>query len=345
MPTEAKREKKMKVVVDAFGGDYAPSEIIDGCIKALQDNPKLKLVLVGDKDQITEYLQKVMFASDRMEIVHAPDIITNDEQPAMAIRTKTKSSIVVAYDYLKTNDSCIGLVSAGSTGATLTGAVLKLGRIQGVSRPALAPILPTLNGNQMMLLDVGANVDCKPINLVHFAMMGSEYMKSMGVDNPKVALLNVGTEDEKGNELVKEVFGLLKEEKSINFVGNVEARDVLKGNVDVVVTDGFAGNVCLKTIEGTVELLLSMIKSEIMASKWAKICYAMGLKKPFKNVKSRMDYRKVGGAPLLGVSKIVVKCHGNSRADSIATAINQVVTLHKNKMIDNISKAVKNEEV
>lgn len=334
----------MKVVVDAFGGDYAPSEIIDGCIKALNENPKLKLVLAGDKDQITEYLQKAMFASDRMEIVHAPDIITNEEQPAMAIRTKTKSSIVVAYDYLRTNDNCVGLVSAGSTGATLTGAVLKLGRIQGVSRPALAPLLPTLNGQNMMLLDVGANVDCKPINLVHFALMGSEYMKSMGIEKPRVALLNVGTEDEKGNELAKEVFGLLKEEAKINFVGNVEARDILKGNVDVVVTDGFAGNVCLKTVEGTVELLMGMIKSEIKASGWAKICYAMGLKKPFKNIKARMDYRKVGGAPLLGVSKIVVKCHGNSRADSVATAINQVVTLHKNKMIENISKVVANEE-
>ena len=195
-----------------------------------------------------------------------------------------------------------------------------------------------------MLLDVGANVDCKPINLVHFALMGSVYMKSVGVKDPKVALLNVGTEDEKGNELAKEVFELLKQEKNINFVGNVEARDVLKGNVDVVVADGFAGNVCLKTIEGTVELLLGLIKKEIKASLWSKICYAIGLKKPFKRVKNKMDYKKVGGAPMLGVSKIVVKCHGNSKADSVATAINQVVNLHNSKMIENISKAVNNDE-
>lgn len=334
----------MKIVVDAFGGDYAPSEIIDGSIKALDENPKLKLVLSGDKDQITEYLLKVMYANDRLEIIHAPDIIGNDESPAMAIRTKTKSSIVVAYDYLKENDDAIGLVSAGSTGATLTGAVLKLGRINGVSRPALAPILPTLNGSKMMLLDVGANVDCKPINLLHFALMASVYMKSMGVENPKVALLNVGTEDEKGSEMVKEAFALLKENEQINFVGNIEARDVLKGNVDVVVCDGFAGNVCLKTTEGTVELLMSMIKREIKASTWAKICYAMGLKKPFKKVKECMDYRKFGGAPLLGVSKIVVKCHGNSRADSIASAIKQIITLNESNMIENISKVVINEE-
>ena len=334
----------MKVVVDVFGGDYAPKEIIDGCIKALEQNPKLNLVLSGDKDQITEHLLNSVYSNDRLEIIHATDIITNNESPAIAFRKKPKSSIVVAYDYLKENKDAIGLVSAGSTGATLTGAILKLGRIEGVTRPALAPILPTMKDKQVMLLDVGANVDCKPINLVHFALMGSVYMKSVGVKDPKVALLNVGTEDEKGNELAKEVFELLKQEKNINFVGNVEARDVLKGNVDVVVADGFAGNVCLKTIEGTVELLLGLIKKEIKASLWSKICYAIGLKKPFKRVKNKMDYKKVGGAPMLGVSKIVVKCHGNSKADSVATAINQVVNLHNSKMIENISKAVNNDE-
>lgn len=334
----------MKVVVDAFGGDYAPKEIVEGCVKALNRNPKLRLVLAGDKDQILEQLLNTMYANDRLEILHAPDVITNNESPAMAIRKKTKSSIVVAYDYLKENKDAVGLVSAGSTGATLTGAVLKLGRIQGVSRPALAPILPTLSGGQMMLLDVGANVDCKPINLLHFALMGSEYMKSMGIKSPRVALLNVGTEDEKGNEMVKESFSLLKNEKEINFVGNVEARDVLKGNVDVVVADGFAGNVCLKTTEGTVELLMGLIKNEIKASFWSKFCYAIGLKKAFKNVKLKMDYRKFGGAPLLGVNKIVVKCHGNSRSESIATAIEQVVKLHESKMIDNISKVVISDE-
>lgn len=336
----------MKIVVDAFGGDYAPKEVVDGCIKALNNNPKLNLVLAGDKDQITKQLQESMFASDRLDIIHAPDVISNNESPAMAVRRKTKASIVVAYDYLKTNDDAIGLVSAGSTGATLTGAILKLGRIQGVSRPALAPLLPTLAGSPVMLLDVGANVDCKPVNLLHFALMANEYMKSIGVSEPKVALLNVGTEDEKGSEMVKEAFELLKNEANINFVGNIEAREVLKGNVDIVVTDGFAGNVCLKTIEGTVELLMTLIKNEIKASTWSKICYAMGLKKPFKNVKAKMDYKKYGGAPLLGVSKVVIKCHGNSRADNIASAIEQAISLHKSKMIENISKAVeKNEQV
>lgn len=334
----------MKVVVDAFGGDYAPKEVVLGCIQALQHDPKLELVLAGDKDQIEKELLQDVFTSERLEIVHAPDIVTNNDAPALAIRQKTKSSIVVAYDYLRTNDDAIGLVSAGSTGATLTGAILKLGRIQNVSRPALAPILPTLTGGQVLLADCGANVDCKPIHLLHFALMGDAYMRAQGVKKPKIALLNVGTEDEKGDELTKEAFKLLKENKHINFVGNVEARDVLKGNVDVVVSDGFAGNVCLKTLEGTVELLLGTIKTEVKKSIWASLGYACFMKGAFKRVKAKLDYKKFGGAPLLGTSKIVVKCHGNSRANSIAKAIEQVVTLHKNGMISKISKAVSDEE-
>lgn len=334
----------MKVVVDAFGGDYAPHEIVLGCIQALQNNPDLNLVLAGDKDQLEKELLNDMFANDRLEIIHAPDIITNNEAPALAIRQKPSSSIVMAYDYLRTNDEAIGLVSAGSTGATLTGAILKLGRIQNVSRPALAPILPTLTGGQVLLCDCGANVDCKPIHLLHFALMGDAYMRANGVEKPRVALLNVGTEDEKGNELSKEAFKLLSENKDINFVGNVEARDVLKGNVDVVVSDGFAGNVCLKTVEGTVELLLGIIKQEVKASFWAKIGYGVFMKGAFKNVKAKLDYKKFGGAPLLGTAKIVIKCHGNSKASSVANAIEQVVMLHKNGMIENISEAVKVEE-
>ena len=330
----------MKIVVDAFGGDYAPHEIVLGCIEAVKRNPEVNLVLAGDKDQLEKEFMQDMYTSDRIEIIHAPDIISNNDHPAMAIKNKPSSSIVVAYDYLRKNDDAIGLISAGSTGATLTGAILKLGRIKNVSRPALAPILPTMTGGQVLLCDCGANVDCKPINLVHFALMGTAYMKAQGVEEPKVALLNVGTEDEKGDELTKETFALLKENKHVNFVGNVEARDVLKGNVDVIVCDGFAGNVCLKTLEGTVELLFGAIKKEVKASVLAKIGYAVFMKGAFKKVKARLDYKKFGGAPLLGTAKIVIKCHGNSKASSIATAIEQVLTLHKNGMIENISEAV-----
>ena len=334
----------MKIVVDAFGGDYAPHEIVLGCIEAINRNPDINLVLAGDKEQLEKEFMQDMYANDRIEIIHAPDIISNNDHPAMAIKQKPSSSIVVAYDYLRTNDDAIGLISAGSTGATLTGAILKLGRIKNVSRPALAPILPTMTGGQVLLCDCGANMDCKPINLLHFALMGNAYMKAQGVKEPKIALLNVGTEDEKGDELTKETFNLLKSNKTINFVGNVEARDVLKGNVDVVVCDGFAGNVCLKTIEGTVELLMGTIKKNVKASPWASIGYALFMKGAFKKVKGVLDYKKFGGAPLLGTAKIVIKCHGNSKANSIANAIEQVVTLHKNGMIENISEAVQVEE-
>lgn len=333
----------MKIVVDAFGGDYAPFEIVAGAVKALQANEKLNLVLVGDKDKITEILQSLVFVSDRLEIVHAPDVVTMDDVPTVAIRTKKTSSIVVAYDYLKQNDDAMALVSAGSTGATLTGAVLKLGRIPNISRPALAPILPTVNDGGVMLLDCGANADCKPENLLHFGIMGNEYMKAIGVKKPRIGLLNIGTEDEKGSETVKEAYQLLKN-SNLNFVGNIEARDVLRGNVDVVVSDGFAGNVCLKTIEGTAEILFGELKDAMTSSFKTKLG-ALLLKKKMKGIKQKYDYTKVGGAPLLGVTKIVLKCHGNSKADSIASTIEQAFVLANNKLIEKVKTAVeKNEE-
>lgn len=332
----------MKIVVDAFGGDYAPDEIVAGAVKALQDNQDLELVLVGDKDKITEILQKLVFVSDRLEIVHAPDIVTMDDIPTVAIRTKKTSSIVVAYDYLKNNEDAVALVSAGSTGATLTGAVLKLGRVKGVSRPALAPILPTMNDGKVMLLDCGANAECKPENLLDFALMGNEYMKAVGIKKPRIALLNIGTEEEKGSEMIKEAHQLLKKAK-INFVGNIEARDVLRGNVDVIVSDGFSGNICLKTIEGSAEILFGEIKALTKTGFKAKLG-ALMLKDKLHGLKNKYDHKKVGGAPLLGVNKVVLKCHGNSKADSISATIAQAYTLGKNKLIEKVSKAIGNEE-
>ena len=332
----------MKIVVDAFGGDYAPYEIVAGSVKALQENQELEVVLVGDKDKITEILQQLVFVSDRLEIVHAPDVVTMDESPTIAIRTKKTSSIVVAYDYLKQNDDAVALVSAGSTGATLTGAVLKLGRVKGVSRPALAPILPTVNDGKVMLLDCGANAECKAENLLDFAIMGNEYMKAMGVKEPRIALLNIGTEEEKGSEMIKEAHQLIKNAK-LNFVGNIEARDVIRGNVDVVVSDGFSGNVCLKTIEGTAEILFGEIKAITKQSLKTKLG-ALMLKKSLYALKNKYDHKKVGGAPLLGVTKVVLKCHGNSKAESICATINQAFTLGKNKLVEKVLKAVSNEE-
>ncbi len=332
----------MKIVVDAFGGDFAPLEIVSGAVKALQENEKLNVVLVGDKDKITEILQSLVFLSDRLEIVHAPDVVTMDDVPTVAIRTKKTSSIVVAYDYLKQNEDAVALVSAGSTGATLTGAVLKLGRIKNISRPALAPIMPTLNDKNVMLLDCGANADCKAENLLHFGIMGSEYMKAMGVKKPRIALLNIGTEEEKGSEMIKEAHQLLKNSR-LNFVGNIEARDVLRGNVDVVVSDGFSGNVCLKTIEGTAEILFGELRDITHSSFKAKMG-ALLLKKKLYGLKKKYDYRKVGGAPLLGINKIVIKCHGNSKAESVACAINQAWKLANNKLVEKVAKAVEKDE-
>ena len=328
----------MKIVVDAFGGDFAPLEIVAGAVKALQANEQLQVVLVGDKDKITEILQSLVFISDRLEIVHAPDVVTMDDVPTVAIRTKKNSSIVVAYDYLKQNEDAVALVSAGSTGATLTGAVLKLGRIKNISRPALAPLLPTVNDRGVMLLDCGANAECKAENLLHFAIMGNEYMKATGVKKPRIGLLNIGTEEEKGSEMIKEAHQLLKASK-LNFIGNIEARDVLRGNCDVVVSDGFSGNVCLKTIEGTAEILFGELK-EITSSSIKTKLGALLLKNNLKGLKQKYDYKKIGGAPLLGVNKVVIKCHGNSKADSVSKAIEQAWTLCKNKLVEKVAKAV-----
>lgn len=332
----------MKIVVDAFGGDFAPYEIVAGSVKALQENQNLNIVLVGDKDKITEILQELVFVSDRLEIVHAPDVVTNDDVPTLAIRTKKSSSIVVAYDYLKNNDDAVALVSAGSTGATLTGAVLKLGRVKNVSRPALAPLLPTINDNRVMLLDCGANSDCKPENLLDFAIMGDIYMRSLGIKKPKIALLNIGTEEEKGDEVHKQAYQLLKSAK-INFVGNIEARDILRGNVDVVVCDGFSGNICLKSVEGIAEVLFGELKDVAKSSFKAKLG-ALFLKKSLKGIKNKYDYTKCGGAPLLGVNKIVLKCHGNSKAQIVADTIQQAYNLAQNKLVEKVAKAVEKNE-
>ena len=331
-----------EVVVDAFGGDYSPEEIVLGGLNALKLNNELNIVLTGDENKLFELLANFDYEKERVRIVHAPEIITNDESPTTAIRSKKESSIVKAFDELRTNENVVGLVSAGSTGAVLTGAFLKLGRIKGVSRPATCPILPTKTGGKVALMDSGANVDCKPINLVHFAIMASAYMKEVyGIENPRVALLSVGTEDHKGNELTTQVFQILKNISEINFVGNMEARDLLSGNYDVVVCDGFNGNVLLKSTEGAIKFVLSNIKQSIRKSFWSKIG-AMFMKKTFVELKQKLDYSKHGGAVMLGCKKVVVKCHGDSKAESISNAIMQVIEAHSAKLCEiidqNISK-------
>mgnify|MGYP002796282951 FL=1 len=326
----------MKVVVDAFGGDNAPLEVVEGAVLAVNERKDLTVVLTGKEDKIKEILNG---RTERIEIVNAEDVITNDDVPTVAIRQKKDSSLVKAFDLLKEDENVVGLVSAGSTGAILSGAIMKIGRIKGISRPALAPILPTKKDGNVIIIDSGANVDCKSEHLLHFAIMGSAYFSIVqGVESPRVALLNNGAEEHKGNELVKETYPLMKK-LPINFVGNAEAREVMSGDIDVFVTDGFAGNVLLKGVEGAASGILSTLKKEIKASFSAKIGYLF-MKKAFKKLKTKLDINKHGGAPFLGCKKLVVKNHGSCGRQNICASILQVVKLHENKLNEKIEKMV-----
>lgn len=311
-----------KILVDANGGDNGASEMVEACIAALKRNANISIEIVGRKDELESLLMDINYDRERLVISHAEDEITCNEAPVEAIRTKKNSSLVVCIDKLKTGEYA-GMVSAGSTGAVLSGAVLKLGRLQGLSRPALAPMLPTITGGKVLLIDCGANMDCKPINLCHFALMGSEYMRvTQNIAQPRVALLNVGTEEAKGNELAKVAYAELQK-LPINFVGNMEARDALSGICDVIVTDGFSGNVLLKSIEGTIKNLMKVIKSGLKSTLKGKIG-GLIIKKPLKKVISRYDYQAYGGSPLLGTKQIVVKAHGSAKVTSLLASIEQV---------------------
>ncbi len=326
----------MKVVVDAFGGDNAPLEVVEGAVMAVKQNKDLTVVLTGDETKIKEILKD---RTERIEIVDAKDVITNDDVPTLAIRQKKDSSMVRAFDMLKENDDVIGLVSAGSTGAVLSGVIMKIGRIKGISRPALCPILPTIvDGRSVVICDCGANVDCKSENLLHFAIMASVfYSITNGVENPKVALLNNGAEEHKGNELTKTTYPLMKT-LPINFVGNVEAREVMSGNVDVIVTDGFAGNVLLKSVEGTAKAMSQMLKKDAKKNVFHMLGALMMGK--FNGLKNKMDMDKYGGAPFLGCKKLVVKTHGSANRENFKNTILQVVKLYENKMNEKIEAMV-----
>ena len=312
----------MKIAVDGFGGDNAPQAVVQGAMDALRADPKLEIVLTGKVKDMRILTGEETFGG-RLTMREADDVISCEEVPTVAIRTKKTSSLVVALD-LVANGEADGVVSAGSTGAVLIGATLKVGRIKGVERPALAPALPTVKGGNVILCDCGANVDCKPSYLVGFARMASAYQKGVfGVKEPRVGLLNNGAESTKGNAFSVEAYKLLSECADIHFVGNVEARYILSGDVDVVVADGFDGNIALKSAEGTANAVFSMLKEEIMSSFRSKIG-ALLLKPAFRNLKKKVDYNEHGGAAFLGVKKPVVKAHGSSKAKSICGAILQV---------------------
>lgn len=329
----------MKIILDTFGGDYAPDEIIKASLLALYKHKKLHLTLVGRQDIIQKELVGKKFDPERLEIINATEVITNEESPVEAIRRKKDSSIVKAVEAFKADDSFCAFISAGSTGALLTASVLKLGRIKGVARPALSPLLPTAKGGQVMLIDCGANVDAKPINLQQFALMGSVYMQQVfGIEKPRVALLSVGVEDEKGNELVKESLPLLRS-LPINFVGNMEARDLLTGDYDVVVSDGFAGNVLLKSTEGAFKTAFREMKNATKSSFLAKIG-ALFMKKSLKKMMKKFDYQSSGGSPLLGVKGLVIKAHGSSKAREFLATIDQAIALSEKNINELIEKGL-----
>lgn len=327
----------IKIVVDGFGGDLSPFVNVEGAILALNEIDDLYIILTGDEEILKNELSKYNYDQNRLEIVHAPDVITCEDTPTVAIKQKKESSLVKAYDLLRYEEDVKGVVSIGSTGAVLAGSVLKVGRIKGVKRPAFCPILPTLNGGIVGICDSGANVDCDALNLNQFALMASLYLKkAYNIENPRVALLNIGTEDTKGDALRKETYPLLKENKAINFVGNMESRDLLTGEYDLVVCDGFAGNVLLKSTEGTALELMKLIKKVMYKSPKNKMG-ALLLKKDFYGIKDLMDYNNYGGGVMLGVNKVIVKGHGGSKSKAIYHCIKQAYTMEKNGLCEAIA--------
>lgn len=330
--------KNMKIAIDAMGGDNAPKTVIEGAELAIQQFENLHITLVGNEVEIKKYLTN----PERIKILHTEEVIEATDEPVRAVRRKKNASMVLMATEVAEGraDACI---SAGNTGALMTAGLFVVGRIKGIERPALAPTLPTLDGKGFLMLDVGANVDAKPEHLVQYAIMGSVYAEQVrGIHSPKVGLLNVGTEEKKGNELTKQTFKLLQETK-INFIGNVESRDLLNGVADVVVTDGFTGNVALKTIEGTALSLFSMLKTELTSSFKSKVAASV-LKPQLKGLKAKMDYSEYGGAGLFGLNAPVIKAHGSSDATAIFNAIKQTVNMVENNVSSTIQASVESEE-
>lgn len=328
----------VKVVVDAMGGDNAPEEIVKGAVEAVRQRDDIYIYLTGRKTEIEKELQKYTFPKERMEIVHAEEVIETAEPPVMAIRKKKDSSIVVGLNMVKRGEAD-SFVSSGSSGAILAGGQLIVGRIKGIERPPLAPLIPTKDG-VALLIDCGANVDARPSHLVQFAKMGSIYMENVvGIKNPRVGIVNIGAEEEKGNALVKETFPLLKECDEINFIGSVEARDIPSGVCDVIVCEAFVGNVILKLYEGVGATLISKVKEGMMGSLRTKIG-ALLVKPALKKTLKSFDASAYGGAPLLGLNGLVVKSHGSSKALEIQNSIIQCVQFKQQKINEKIKEHI-----
>ena len=328
----------IKVAVDAMGGDYAPGEMVAGAVDAVNTQPGIQVILVGKEDVVNAELSKYTYEKDRIQVVNATEVIATEEPPVNAIRKKKDSSIVVGMNLVKKKEAD-AFVSAGSSGAILVGGQVIVGRSKGVERPPLAPLIPTEKGVSL-LIDCGANVDARPSHLVQFARMGSIYMENvMHIKNPRVAIVNIGAEEEKGNALVKETFPLLKECRDINFIGSIEAREIPHGGADVIVCEAFVGNVILKLYEGVGATLLSKVKGAMMSDLRSKIG-ALLVKPALKATLKSFDASRYGGAPLLGLNGLVVKTHGNSKANEVKNSIIQCVAFKEQGINEKISESL-----
>lgn len=328
----------VKIALDAMGGDNAPGEVVKGAVEAVKASDDCFVYLVGREEEVNACLSSYDYDKSRIEVVNAPDVIETGEPPVMAIRKKKESSLVKAL-YMVKNKEADAFVSAGSSGAILVGGQTIVGRLKGVDRPPMAPLIPTSDGVSL-LVDSGANVDARPNMLLQWAIMGSLYMENVvGIKNPRVAIVNVGLEEEKGNSLVKETYPLLKECKHINFIGSIEAREIPNNYADVIVCDAFVGNCILKLYEGEANMILGKIKGVMMSSLKTKIG-ALLIKGALKKTLKTMSASEYGGAPLIGLNGLVVKTHGNAKSKEIKNSIIQCVTFTKMNINDKIVKAL-----
>ena len=333
-----------KIMVDGMGGDNAPASTCAGVARALNEDKELYIILTGQKDKLESCLGGLSYPADRLEIVDCPDVIDMNDIPTEAVKKKN-SSLMQAFWMLKKQDDVAALVTAGSTGATIVGGQLILGRIRGIKRPALTPAVPNVNGKMVVLCDCGANAECKPSMLCQFALMGSAYSTvGLGVKQPKVGLLNNGTEEHKGDPVHQQAYKYLKQMKGINFVGNIEGRDINTADIDVVVSDGFSGNIALKTMEGTAKMILKTMKKQLMADTRSKIG-ALLCKKAINRMRADLDFEAAGGAMLLGVKKVVVKNHGSSSAISICNAVHKAAQLYRSGLIQKVESLIEQADL
>ena len=332
----------MKIIVDTLGGDNAPLAVFQGVLDAMAKDKELQTILVGKKEEITSFFQKNNGDLSRIEIIEAEEAVLNTDHPSLFLKQKPNSSLAKCFEALRTRNDISAMVSAGPTGAILTGTVLRIGRIPGIARPALMATIPTRPGPLCRVMDVGANMDCKPEYLYQFAIMADAYLKTIGVANPRIGLLNVGAEEGKGNELAKAAYPLLQQ-SGLNFVGNIEGDHVLRGEADAVICDGFSGNVWVKSLEEACKYVSDLFKEAVTGNPLAKFGALFQLK-GLKKAKLPFEMSRKACAPLLGAKKVIVKAHGKAEADSIMLTIEEAVRLVKEGLIEKIGEAMKPAE-